>query len=158
MDIVPYSGTVRRIVVIAEHIQMIQLAHCHLGNVGHQVIGDTVGSLADQPGLVCADWIEVTQQHHVPWVGVAVLRIRCMQIGKDLLQHGFGLAIRIRAAAFGTGLRNGDYRRVAIDRGRGGKDNVLAVVTAHNIHQHQRTANIVVIVLPGFQHRFTYRF
>ena len=72
MDVIPDPGTVRRVIIIAEYIQMVQFAHCHLGNIGNQIVGDSLGILSNQTALMGTDGVEVAQQHHVP------LRIRCM--------------------------------------------------------------------------------
>ena len=47
MDVVADAGTVGSGVVIAEDMDLFQLAHSHLGDVGHEVVGDAVGVLAD---------------------------------------------------------------------------------------------------------------
>ena len=43
MDVVTHTGAVRGGVVVAKDVHLFQLAHSHLGNVGHQVVGDAVG-------------------------------------------------------------------------------------------------------------------
>ncbi len=53
MDIIPDAGAVRRGIIVAEYPQAGQLAYCHLGNVGYQIVGDAVGILPDEP-LGCA--------------------------------------------------------------------------------------------------------
>jgi len=72
MDVIPDPGTVRRVIIIAKYIQVVQFSHCHLGNIGYQVVGDSLGILSNQSALMGADGIEIAQQYHVP------LRIRRM--------------------------------------------------------------------------------
>ena len=67
MDIVSHTGSVRSIIIVAEHPQFLQLAHSHLGDIGHQIIGDTVGVLSDGTALVSADGVEITQKYNVPF-------------------------------------------------------------------------------------------
>ena len=61
MNIVPYAGAVRGGVVVTKHAQLLQLTHSHLGNVGHQVVGNAVGILAHGAALVGADGVKVPQ-------------------------------------------------------------------------------------------------
>ncbi|MNP34809.1 hypothetical protein D3C76_1281160 [compost metagenome] len=49
MNVVANAGAVRGRVVVAEHRQRITTAYCHLGNVRHQVIGDTLRIFAHIP-------------------------------------------------------------------------------------------------------------
>ena len=65
MDVIAHAGAVRGGVVVAEHVQLFQRAHGHLGDVGHQVVGDAVGVLADEAALVGADGVEIAQQGHI---------------------------------------------------------------------------------------------
>ena len=65
VDVVPHAGAVGGGVVVAKDVDLLQLAHGHLGDVGHQVVGDAVGVLADQAGLMGADGVEVAQHRHV---------------------------------------------------------------------------------------------
>ena len=71
MDIVSHTGAVRCIVVVPEHVQMIQLAHRHLRDVGHQIVGHAVGVLPDQPRLVGTNGVKIPQQDYAPRVSVA---------------------------------------------------------------------------------------
>ena len=67
MDVVSHTGSVRSIIIVAEHTQFFQLAYSYLGDIGHQVIGDTVGVLSDGTALVSADGVEITQKYNVPF-------------------------------------------------------------------------------------------
>ena len=48
MDVVAHAGAVGGRVVIAKDVDLLQLADSDLGDVGHEVVGDAVGVLADQ--------------------------------------------------------------------------------------------------------------
>ena len=66
VDIVTDAGTVGGVVIVAVHGQLLQLTGGHLGNVGHQVVGNAVGVFANQAAFVGTDGVEVPQQHHAP--------------------------------------------------------------------------------------------
>ena len=141
VDIVPDAGAVVGGIVAAEHMELLQLAHGHLGDVGHQVVGDAVGVLTDQTGFMGADGVEVAQQGHVHGgVGGAV-------VGEDPLDKKLGGAVGIGGAAHGEILSNGHGGGVAVHRGGGGEDEVLHAVTAHGVEQHQAVDQVVGIVL-----------
>ena len=59
VDIISDAGSVGGVVVVAEYVKLFQLAYGNLGDVGHQVIGDTVGVLADGSALMGTDGIEI---------------------------------------------------------------------------------------------------
>ena len=82
VDVVAHAGAVGGGVVVAEDVDFFQLADGDLGDVRHQVIGDAVGVLADEAGLVGTDGVEVPQQGHVQ------LRVSLADIGQDALGEG----------------------------------------------------------------------
>ena len=151
MDVVSYAGSVRSVIVVSEYVELFQLAHGNLGDVGHQVVGDAVGILTDHAALVSADGIEVTQKHHVPF------RVRLLDVGEDLLQHGLGPAVRVGALSLRALLRDGDDGRIAVNSGRRGEDDVLHAMLSHHVHQGQGPGDIVLIILPGLCHGLAYR-
>ena len=59
VDIISDAGSVGGVVVVAEYVKLFQLAYGNLGDVGHQVIGDAVGVLADGSALMGTDGIEI---------------------------------------------------------------------------------------------------
>ena len=65
MDIIAHAGAVGRGVIVAEHMHLFQRAHGHLGDVGHQIVGDAVGVLADEAAFMSADGVEIAQQGHI---------------------------------------------------------------------------------------------
>ena len=77
---------------------MIPAADGHLGDVGHQVIGDTSGILANYAGSGGADGVEVAQQFDAPF------RIGMSHTTEDLLGHILGPAVGVGAVAGLAGL------------------------------------------------------
>ena len=131
MDIVSHAGAVVGIVVIAVDAELLPAADGYLGDIGHQIVGDTSGVLADQAGLMGADGIEVPQQDHAPF-GVCV-----RDAGEDLLGHVLGPAIGVGAAACPAGLPQGHFVVGGVDRGRGGEDDILHAHFLHDLGQYQ---------------------
>ena len=150
MDIVTYTGSVMGVIVISEYPKLLQFANCHLCDVRHQVVGDTVGILADGSAYVSSDGIEVTKQNHIPF------RICLLHICENLLQHGLSPAVRIGALSLRAFLGDGNDGRVTVNSRRRRKDNVLHAVLSHHIHQCQSTCNIVLIIFPWLLHGFAH--
>ena len=143
MDVITYAGSVGGIIIITENTQLFQLANCHLCDVRHQVVGDTVGVLTNGTALACSDRVEVMKQEHVPF-GICLLNV-----GQDLLQHGFGPAVRVGALSLGAFLCDGNKCGIAIYGSAGREDDALHAVFSHNIYQSQCTCNIVLVIFPG---------
>ena len=61
MDIVPYTGTIVGVVVVAVDTQILPSANGNLGDVGHQVIGNTPRIFADFTAFVGANGVKVPQ-------------------------------------------------------------------------------------------------
>ena len=146
MDVVADAGAVGGGVVIAEDMDLFQLAHSHLGDVGHEVVGDAVGVLADEAGLVGADGVEVAQQSHVQG-GVSLA-----DIGEDALGHGLGGAVGVGGGTHGEILGDRHTGGVAVDGGGGAEHEVVAVVPAHHIQDDQRAVEVIVVVFDGLGH------
>ena len=87
MKVVPLAGTVGGIIVAAKDGQLLQLTCGHTANVRHQVIGDAVGIVAQQTGLMSTDGIEVAQQDR------AEVRVCGAVVGQNPLDHHLGPAI-----------------------------------------------------------------
>ena len=150
MNVVPHAGAVRGVVVVAEDAQLGKLAHGHLGDIGHQVVGNAIGVLAHGTALVSADGVEVAQKNHVPLV------VRLLDVGENLLQHGLGPAVRVGAFSFGAVLGDGDDGGIAVHGGAGGEDDVLHIVLPHDVHQGQCACDVVLIIFPGLLHRLSH--
>ena len=65
VDIVPDAGAVRGVIVISVDMDFFQLAHGDFRNIGHQIVGNAVGVLSDEAGLVGPNGVEVAKQSHV---------------------------------------------------------------------------------------------
>ena len=59
------SGPVPGGVVISKHTQLLQFARGHLGDIGHEVVGNTGRVLAYSTRLVRSDRVEVSHEHRV---------------------------------------------------------------------------------------------
>ena len=79
MDVIAHTGTVRRIIIVAEHAKLLKLAHSYLSDVRKQIVRNALRILADESGLVRTNRIEITKQYDIP------LRVRYVQIGQDVL-------------------------------------------------------------------------
>ena len=81
VDVVTYASAVVSVVVVTEHTELCTLTNGCLCDVGHEVVGDTIGVLTDGTALVCTDGVEVTEQHDVPLV------VGLLDIHQYLLEH-----------------------------------------------------------------------
>ena len=92
VDIITHAGSVRRIVVVTENRQMVQLTDRNLRDIWHQIIGDPGGIFPDEAGGMRSDRIEVAKKDNAPGsVGVR-------NTLKNLLDHEFGPSVWIGAA------------------------------------------------------------
>ena len=151
VDVVADAGAVGGGVVVAKDVDLFQLADRHLGDVGHQVVGDAVGVLADQARLVGADGVEVAQHRHIhAGVGLA-------DVGQDPLGEHLGGAVRVGGVADREVLGDGDAGRVAVDGGRRAEHKVVAVVPAHDVQDGQGAVEVVGVVLDGLVDALAHR-
>ncbi len=150
MDVVAHAGSVRGVVVVAEHPNAFQLSHGYLRHIGKQVVGDALGVLADKPAFVGADGVEVAQEHDVPLV------IAHVKIGEDLLEHRFRLPVGIRGAVFGARFGDGDELGFAVHGCAAGKHDVLHAVRARYVAEHKRSRDVVPVVLEGLLDAFAH--
>src|SRR5574343_98653 len=149
MDVVTHPGAIGCGVVIAEDAEELTLAHGHLGDEGHQVVGDAIGVFADQTTLVRAHRVEVAQDRHLP------ARVGRLQVAQDVLAHQLGAAIGVgdlQLARFGD--RHGVG--ITIDGGRGAEDDAAHVGAVHGLQQGQGAADVVVEVAYRLGHRFAH--
>lgn len=77
-------GAVRGRVIIAEDVEVGSPADGDLGDVGHQVIGDTLRVFADLAAFMGAYQVEVTQARNAP-VGLGVI-----EVGQDVFDDDGG--------------------------------------------------------------------
>lgn len=152
MNVVAHARAVGSRIIVAEDLDAFELARGNLRHIGKQVVRDALRVFADPAAFMRTDRVEVTQQHHIP------LRIRTVQIGKDALEHGFGLAIRIGGLVLGTIFGDRNHLGVAIDGRAAREDDVLHIMVARYIEQCERTGNVVPIVFERLLGRFAHRF
>ncbi|RUO95635.1 hypothetical protein BC936DRAFT_143570 [Jimgerdemannia flammicorona] len=83
---------------------------------------------------MCTSGIEIAQQGGIPpGLGIA-------EVTDDILDEKFRAAVGVRGTG-GTGLRDGDDGRVAVD------DNVAYAVVLHGLEQGDGTRDVVVVVV-----------
>ena len=150
MDVVAHTGAVRGVVVVAENIQVIPAADSHLGDEGHEIVGNAAWVFTDLAALVSPDGIEIAQKHNRPIFN------SLGGIAQDLLGHVLGPAIGIGAHAGAGCLLQGHVIVPGIDRRGGGEDDVLDAMVPHSLTETDGGEKIVVIVfqrhLDGFTH------
>ena len=139
VDVVAHAGAVDGVVVVAEDAELLALAHRDLGDERHQVVGDAGRVLADRPGLVRADRVEVAQQ------GEPHLRRRDGDVAQDLLLHHLGPAVGVGGEGAPVLGRAGLVG--AVDRGAGGEDELVDVVLLHRADQREGGAEVVLVVV-----------
>lgn len=127
-------------------MHLFQLAHSHLGDVGHQVVGDAVGILADQAALVGTDGVEVAQQRHIQ-AGVCMADVLQNALGESL-----GGAVGVGGSAHGEVLGDGHTGGIAVDGSGGAEHEVVAVMMAHHVQNDQRAVEVIIVVLDGLGH------
>ena len=150
MDVIPDAGAIGGGVVSTKDVELFQLAHGYLGDIGHQVVGDAVGVLADETTFVGADGVEVAQQSHVQGgIGLAVVH-------ENLLDEQLGGTIGIGGAAGGEVLTDGHRGGIAVHGGGGGEYKVLHVVGPHGVEQHQGAGEVVGVVFQGLGNALTH--
>lgn len=66
MNVIANASTVGGGVVVAKDAEVLSLAYGHLGNERHEVVGDTVGVLANGAANVRAYGVEVAQDGYLP--------------------------------------------------------------------------------------------
>jgi hypothetical protein len=90
VDVVAHAGAVNRGVVVAEDVDVGQLPRGHARQVGHEVVGQAPGVVADEARGVRADGVEVAQaQHPQGRVGGACI------IGQDFFDVEFAAPIGV---------------------------------------------------------------
>ncbi len=139
MDIITHPGAIARGIIIAEHGKFIEFAYRHLCDVGHKIVGDIVGILANASAFMRTYRIKITEQGDVPVLSGGIY------IAQNFLNKQLGPSIGI-----GGGNREilSDWYliRVAIDRSRRAEHNILHTVLAHNLAEVNGTGDVVMIV------------
>jgi len=127
---------------------VVQLADGDLGDVGHEVVGDAGGVLADASGRMRADRVEVAQLADAPTV------VGSIKVIQNLLDHHFGAAIGVADAANFHVLHQRRNVVGAVNRSRGAEHNAADVVRRHHLKQCDGAGNIVVKVFERDVARF----
>ena len=90
MDVIAYTGAIWRRVVATEHRELLAATHGHLGDEGHQVVGDPLRVFTHGAAWMGADRVEVAQQGQRP-VGRGTGKILDHQLDHQLaLTIGIG--------------------------------------------------------------------
>ncbi len=151
-----------RQLTIAKDEELLALSSSYLAKQGKQVEGNTLGVLAHDAGGVGAARVKVAQQGAVPQVvrlaGLfQLVALGVDVVGNDVLNHGLCAAVgvgRANGAVLGDGNHVGEARGIAVDGGRGGKDNVADAVAGHAAQEGDAAADIDAVVLEGDLARF----
>ena len=140
VDIIAHAGAVGRGVIVAEHVQAVQLADGDLRDIGHEVVGDAVRVLADQTALMRADGVEIAQQHDAPLVvgGVNVL--------EDIFNVKLGRAVGVGGAARRHILTQRRGVVGAVNGGGGREHDFFHARVAHGFAERHRAAHVVLII------------
>eukprot|EP00406_Dinophysis_acuminata_P049574 CAMPEP_0179301132 /NCGR_PEP_ID=MMETSP0797-20121207/47397_1 /TAXON_ID=47934 /ORGANISM="Dinophysis acuminata, Strain DAEP01" /LENGTH=367 /DNA_ID=CAMNT_0021010633 /DNA_START=358 /DNA_END=1461 /DNA_ORIENTATION=+ len=141
VDVVAHARAVRRVPVVPEDADALALADGDLLHVGHEVVRDAPRALADLPGGVGPDRVEVAEERH------AELRVGRRRVHEDPLDHVLRPAVRVRAAQ-GPPLVDRLLARLVDRRGRR-EDDPLAPVLAHGFEEIQGCDKIVLVVPQG---------
>jgi hypothetical protein len=129
---------------------MGQVTTGHTLDVGHQVVGDTLGILTDQAWSVGSYRVEVSQADS--W---EVTLLGLDGVFEDLLDHGLGLAIWVSgldAWIFSRGLL------FTVESGRRREHYVLAAVLEHTFDQADWATHVVLVVFEGLSNALTNSF
>ena len=144
VQVVAYSRSIRSVVVVAEHGQLLSSANSDLANVWHKIVGDAIRVLADETRRVRAYGIEVSQDHHTP--------IRVLLRRVEVLEHFFDheLATSVRICDSHSHLRilsKRHFRHATVYGGRAAENDRMAIVLVEQLQQSQCTTHIVGVVL-----------
>mmetsp|Transcript_3160 Transcript_3160/g.7434 ORF Transcript_3160/g.7434 Transcript_3160/m.7434 type:complete len:280 (-) Transcript_3160:6-845(-) len=140
MDIVTHAGAVHRVVVVAEHAELVALAYRNLSHERHQVIRTALGVLTDAARRVGADGVEVAQYGDAP-----LLRRRHRHVAQYLLDVQLRPAVRVGDAQRER-LGDGHRRRVAVHGGRRREHDGVHAGRRHRFEQRDGAAHVVVKV------------
>ena len=148
VDVVPDSGAVRGVVVVAEYGQVGSTTHGHLRHVGHEIVRGSVGVLADHSARVGADGVEVPEHRDAPVVGLLGDRLGLtrLEVAQDLLDHELRPAVGVSDSGPDRALLGDGHLGAAVDGGRGGEDDAVAAVLVQQAEQVDRRAEVVRVV------------
>ena len=150
VDVVAHPGAVDRRVVVPEHPHEGVAPGGHLHDVGHQVVGDALGVLADAAAGVGADRVEVPQGQEPP------ARVAGRRVDEHVLDDELRPAVGVGGAA-PRGLVDRDALGVAVDRARRREDEVVHPGGRHRPQQGRRARHVDRVVPERLGHRLAHR-
>ena len=135
------AGAIGRVVVVAEHLELLAYADGCLRNVGNEVHRHSGGHLADDGRRMRAYGIEVAEQDGLD-VSTA-LDVIADYLLVDLLR----VAVRALGRLDGRILRDGQVLRVglAVDGATGREDDALHTVLRHKLKEVEQADNVVAV-------------
>ena len=143
VDVVSDTSAVRSGIIVAKDIDEGQRANGDSGDVGHEVVGDPSGVLANEAGLVGADGVEVAEEDDRGG------RIGDLPILQDVLDKELGSAVGVGAGE-GECFVDGDGFGNTINCGRRGENDLKDVMGFHAFEQNERASNVVLVVLERY--------
>ena len=142
VDVVAETGTVGCFVIVAKDMKLRELAGGDFHDVGHEVIWDAVGVLAEETGDVVADGIEVAKGDDIK------LGVGYAEVFQDFFDHVFSLAVWV--GELDTSRKGFDAlldTLVAVNGGGGGENELLHIVGLHRLEEVEGAGDVVVVVL-----------
>ena len=130
VNVIADTCSVRCIIIISKHTEALKFTDCDLCNVWDQVVRDSLRIFSDQSALMSSDWVEVTKKYDVP------LRICCMKICQDLLQHPFCPSVWICTCSLRALFCDRDKCRITIYCCRRTENDILHAVISHYITEN----------------------
>ena len=152
MYVISHTCSVRSIIVISEYSKLFKLAYCHLCDVRHEVVWNTVWILTHCTTLMSSDWIEVTKKNNVPLI------ICLIDVHKYLLKHRLCPAVWVCTLSLWTLLCDRNLCRISVYCSWWRENDALTAILSHHINKCKCSCNIIVIVLPRLCHRLSYCF
>ena len=130
VNVITYTCSVRCIIIVSKYTKTLKFTDCNLCNVWNQVVRNSLWIFSDQSALMSSDWVEVTKKYDIP------LRICCMKICQDLLQHPFCPSVWICTCSLRALFCDRDKCRVTIYCCRRTEDDILHAVISHYITEN----------------------
>jgi hypothetical protein len=127
MNIVADAGAIDSVVVTAKDLEFRQASDGHLAHIRHEIVGRSLGVLANQTGLVRTDRIKVPQDGYIHTL------VRLVQVLQYVLDHILGLAVRVRdlIANGRVPLIQWQVLRQAVHGGAAREQEILDIVLFH---------------------------
>ena len=148
VDVVANARPVGRVIVVAEYAQLLADTDSRLGEVGNEVLGNTVGQLADFGTGVSSDGVEVAEDNRFERsVGVE-------RVFDNLLADLFRVAVGRQGRFDGCRFVDRQHVGLAVDRARRREDDALYAKLGHEREQIDERQQVVAVV----EQRFLYRF